>query len=112
MEQLLEKVRLLHIQNDFKNNGGEDKYFRMALLMEELGEICDALTKQKPNFKEEHADLLILLLGNCVAYDIDIIKLTSEKLDRLLKMKARTDGNGHSRLITELETSYEKSTIN
>mgnify|MGYP000838925121 FL=1 len=103
MEQLLEKVRLLHIQNDFKNNGGEDKYFRMALLMEELGEICDALTKQKPNFKEEHADLLILLLGNCVAYDIDIIKLTSEKLDRLLKMKARTDGNGHSRLITELE---------
>ena len=30
MEQLLEKVRLLHIQNDFKNNGGEDKYFRMA----------------------------------------------------------------------------------
>ena len=98
MEQLLEKVRLLHIQNDFKNNGGEDKYFRMALLMEELGEICDALTKQKPNFKEEHADLL-----NCVAYDIDIIKLTSEKLDRLLKMKARTDGNGHSRLITELE---------
>ena len=44
MEQLLEKVRLLHIQNDFKNNGGEDKYFRMALLMEELGEICDALT--------------------------------------------------------------------
>ena len=79
MEQLLEKVRLLHIQNDFKNNGGEDKYFRMALLMEELGEICDALTKQKPNFKEEHADLLILLLGNCVAYDIDIIKLTSEK---------------------------------
>lgn len=39
MEQLLEKVRLLHIQNDFKNNGGEDKYFRMALLMEELGEI-------------------------------------------------------------------------
>ena len=103
MEQLLEKVRLLHIQNDFKNNGGEDKYFRMALLMEELGEICDALTKQKPNFKEEHADLLILLLGNCVSYDIDIIKLTSEKLDRLLKMKARTDGNGHSRLITELE---------
>ena len=32
-----------------------------------------------------------------------VIKLTSEKLDRLLKMKARTDGNGHSRLITELE---------
>ena len=103
MEELLEKVRLLHIQNDFKSNGGEDKYFRMALLMEELGEICESLTKQKDNFKEEHADLLILLLGNCVAYDIDIIRFTSEKLDRLLKMKAKSDGKGHSRLITSLE---------
>ena len=103
MEELLEKVRLLHIQNDFKSNGGEDKYFRMALLMEELGEICESLTKKKDNFKEEHADLLILLLGNCVAYDIDIIRLTSEKLDRLLKMKAKSDGKGHSRLITSLE---------
>lgn len=41
----------------------------------------------------------------------DSVENFSEKLDRLLKMKARTDGNGHSRLITELETSYEKSTI-
>ena len=46
---------------------------------------------------------MIFFLRQRTAYDIDIIKLTSEKLDRLLKMKARTDGNGHSRLITELE---------
>lgn len=46
MDELLEKVRLLHDQNDFKNNGGEDKYYRMSLLMEELGEICEALTKE------------------------------------------------------------------
>lgn len=103
MDELLEKVRLLHIKNDFKHNGGEDKYFRMSLLMEELGEICEALTKQKSNFKEEHADLLILLLGNCVAYDIDIIKLTSDKLDKLLKMSTRTDGSGHTRIVTALE---------
>ncbi|GFI32453.1 hypothetical protein IMSAGC013_03852 [Lachnospiraceae bacterium] len=103
MEELLEKVRLLHEQNDFKNNGGEDKYYRMSLLMEELGEICEALTKQKGNFKEEHADLLILLLGNCVAYDIDIVNLTSEKLDKLLKMKPKIDNDGHTRLITSLE---------
>lgn len=103
MDELIKKVKLLHIQNDFKNNGGEDKYFRMVLLMEELGEICEAMTKQKDNFKEEHADLLILLLGNCVAYDIDIIKLTSEKLDRLLNMKTRTNEDGYARLITSLE---------
>lgn len=107
MDELIEKVRLLHIQNDFKNNGGEDKYYRMSLMMEELGEICEALTKQKDNFKEEHADLLILLLGNCVAYDIDIIKLASEKLDRLLKMKSITDRDGHTRLITSLDDQEE-----
>lgn len=103
MDELIEKVRLLHLQNDFKNNGGEDKYFRMSLMMEEIGEICEALTKNKDNFKEEHADLLILLLGNCVAYDIDIIKLASEKLDKLLGMKPITDSDGHTRLITSAE---------
>lgn len=103
MKDLIEKVRVLHEKNDFKNNGGEDKYYRMALIMEEVGEICEALTKQKDNFEDEHADLLILLLGNCVAYDIDIIRLTSEKLDRLLEMKPIKDMEGHSRLITSLE---------
>lgn len=77
----------MHKQNNFKATGGEDKLFRMALIMEEVGEISEAITKDQDNFKEEHADLLILLLGNCVAYDIDILKLNNEKLDRLLKMK-------------------------
>lgn len=44
MEQLLEKVRLLHIQNDFKNNGGKISIFVNGVAYEELGEICDALT--------------------------------------------------------------------
>lgn len=52
----------------------------------------------------DSSDVQSVFSGNIAEeYDIDIIKLTSEKLDRLLKMKARTDGNGHSRLITELE---------
>ena len=75
MEQLLERVRELHIKNDFKNNGGEDKRFRMLLLMEELGEICSSITKNKGDFEEEHADLLILLLGNCIAYDLSLIHI-------------------------------------
>lgn len=57
--------------------------------VEEVGEISEAITKDQDNFEEEHADLLILLLGNCVAYDIDILKLTNEKLDRLLKMQLK-----------------------
>ena len=103
MEQLLEKVRLLHIQNDFKNN----KISKSACSSLKLGFCFVRASQISPNSSISNAILKYLssppLLGNCVAYDIDIIKLTSEKLDRLLKMKARTDGNGHSRLITELE---------
>lgn len=101
MEVLLKKVRQLHKNNNFSENGGEDKYFRMALIMEEVGEICEAITKDKDNFKEEHADLLILLLGNCIAYDIDIFTLTNKKLDLLLKKSKVTNKDGHSRIITE-----------
>ena len=48
--------------------------YRMNLLMEEIGEICECLTKgkSKENLAEEHADLLILLFGNCIMADIDI----------------------------------------
>lgn len=100
MEELLEKVRLLHEKNDFANNGGEDKLYRMALIMEEVGEICEAITKGQDNFKEEHADLLILLLGNCIAYDIDITALANQKLDRILSMDKTVIGN-HARIITK-----------
>lgn len=100
MIELLNKVKQLHKQNNFKANGGEDKLFRMALIMEEVGEISEAITKDQDNFEEDHADLLILLLGNCVAYDIDILKLTNEKLDRLLKMKP-SKKNGYKRIITK-----------
>jgi len=100
MNQLIEKVRLFHAKNNFADNGGEDKLYRMALIMEEVGEICEAITKGQDNFKEEHADLLILLLGNCVAYDIDIEALANQKLDKILSMKTSTI-NGHTRIITK-----------
>ena len=99
MDELLEKVKELHIKNNFKENGGEDKRFRMLLLMEELGEICSAITKEKGSFEEEHADLLILLLGNCVAYDIDIIELTRKKLDKIMNAELKSI-DGYSRLVT------------
>lgn len=79
----------------------------MMLLMEELGEICESITKSKSNFQEEHADLLILLLGNCVSYDIDIIDITSRKLDKLLKMEPVRNADGYSRLVTSNEKKTE-----
>lgn len=100
MIELLKRVERLHRKHNFKNNGGEDKLFRMALIMEEVGEISASITKNQDNFEEEHADLLILLLGNCVAYNIDIVKLVNEKLDKLLRMNSSKYGI-YTRIITK-----------
>jgi len=99
MIELIEKVKLLHEKNNFKNNGGEDKLYRMALIMEEVGEICEVITKNRGDIGKEHADLLILLLGNCVAYGIDIVKLANQKLDEILDLESTVTDN-YARIIT------------
>ncbi|HWQ73047.1 MAG TPA: hypothetical protein VN370_12105 [Desulfitobacteriaceae bacterium] len=48
-------------------------------MMEELGKISQCLTKGKGDLTEEHAELLILLLGNCLMMDIDIISAFWDK---------------------------------
>ncbi|CAM4388483.1 hypothetical protein ACTNDP_14170 [Paenibacillus barengoltzii] len=102
MNDLLEAVRELHERHNFKNNGGEDALFRMNLIMEEVGEICSCLTKHKGNLAEEHADLLILLLGNCVAFNIDIETEFWKKMDKL-KSYSTIAANGHTRITSKGE---------
>lgn len=97
---VLEKVRKLHLKNNFKNNGGEDKNFRLNLMIEELGEIAATITKDRGNFEEENADLLILLLGNVISYDFDILKYSNDKLDKLLNKKLYINKLGNGRLVT------------
>ncbi|MEJ0053610.1 MAG: nucleoside triphosphate pyrophosphohydrolase family protein [bacterium] len=45
---------------------------RIGLLIEELGELHAVVSKGVGDISEEHADLLYLLLGNCVTLGIDI----------------------------------------
>lgn len=111
MNDLIERVRQLHKEKGFRENGGEDKLFRMSLIMEEVGEICSSITKGKGDFEEEHADLLILLLGNCVAYDIDVVPLTHRKLDKLAALRS-TSVDGHARLVTSTAAEGEAARDN
>jgi NTP pyrophosphatase (non-canonical NTP hydrolase) len=74
MKDMIAAIRCFHQKHGFAYTGGEDMFYRMNLIMEEIGEICECLTKGAGDIAEEHADLLILLLGNCVALDIDIEK--------------------------------------
>lgn len=97
---LLSRIERLHKSMGFAENGGEDPSFRMTLLMEEVGEICRCLTKHDGDLAEEHADALIVLLGNVVAWDIDVVTVTHRKLDRLEQLEPRVV-DGHMRLVTK-----------
>ena len=94
MKEMLEAVRKFHEKHDFKNTGGENMLYRMNIIMEEIGEICECLTKGKnrDQLVEEHADLLILLLGNCIALDVKADELEEafwKKYDVIMKRKAK-----------------------
>ena len=65
--------------------------FRIALTVEELGELSAAITKGKPDEEaaEELADLLILLLGHSLAMDVDLEEEFHKKMDKVMTRKAR-----------------------
>lgn len=72
--EMLDCVRAFHNKHRFKETGGEDLPYRVALMVEELGEIsaCATKGKGKQALAEECADLLILLLGTAVSADFDL----------------------------------------
>jgi NTP pyrophosphatase (non-canonical NTP hydrolase) len=82
---MLTAVQLFHDKHDFKNTGGEEMAYRVALMTEELGEISACITKGKEisSLAEECADLLILLLGTAIAGDFDLNKAFWEKMQQL-----------------------------
>jgi len=99
VKEMVEAIRRLHAKHGFAEKGGEDMLFRMNLIMEEVGEICECLTKGYGDIAEEHADLLILLLGNCVALDIDIEKEFWRKLNKVMAADP-ISVHGHARVLT------------
>lgn len=88
---MVEAVRVFHEKHDFKNTGGEELAYRIALMTEELGEISACVTKGKSQqqLAEECADLLILLVGTAVAADFDLKQAFWEKMQRIDARPAR-----------------------
>ena len=43
-QAMLDAVQAFHDKHDFKNTGGEDMTYRVALMAEELGEISSCVT--------------------------------------------------------------------
>jgi NTP pyrophosphatase (non-canonical NTP hydrolase) len=84
-------VQAFHDKHDFRNTGGEELAYRVALMAEELGEISSCVTKGKSKamLSEEVADLLILVIGTAIAADFDLRDAFWNKMDKLMKRESR-----------------------
>ena len=92
---MLEEVQAFHDKHDFKNTGGEEMTYRIALMAEELGEISSCVTKgkRKDKLAEECADLFILLMGTAISGEFDLKKAFWEKMDVLMKRESKMINN-------------------
>ena len=90
-QAMLDAVQAFHDKHDFRNTGGEEMTYRIALMAEELGEISSCVTKGKDKDKlaEEVADLFILLIGTAIAADFDLEAAFWAKMERLMKRDSR-----------------------
>ena len=90
-KDMLTKVQAFHDKHDFKNTGGEDLTYRVALMAEELGEISSCITKRKSkeDLAEETADLLILILGTAISADFDLNQAFWDKMEKIMPRDAK-----------------------
>ena len=88
---MMDAVQAFHNKHDFKNTGGEELNYRVALMAEELGEISSCVTKGKSKhlLSEEVADLLILVMGTAIAADFDLSQAFWHKMDKLMARESR-----------------------
>jgi NTP pyrophosphatase (non-canonical NTP hydrolase) len=91
-EEMMKKVASFHHKHDFESKNGHDMGYRIALTVEELGELSAAVTKGKPleECAEEMADILILLMGHSLAMNIDLKSSFEKKFARIMKREALT----------------------
>lgn len=89
--EMLAAVQAFHDKHDFKNTGGEDLTYRLALMAEELGEMSACVTKGKPTaaLAEETADLFILLLGTAISADFDLRQAFWDKMHKIMQRDSK-----------------------
>ena len=90
-QMMLAAVQAFHDKHRFRDSGGEDMTYRVALMAEELGEIAECVTKGKAReqLAEECADLFILLLGTAIAADFDLKQAFWDKMDKIQSRQGR-----------------------
>lgn len=87
-------VQAFHDKHDFRNTGGEELIYRIALMAEELGEVSACVTKGRGRAElgEELADLLILVMGTDIAAGLDLKRAFWAKMEKLMQRESRMVG--------------------
>lgn len=90
-KEMLAAVQAFHDKHRFRETGGEEMSYRVALMAEKLGEISSCVTKGKSKtaLAEEVADLLILIMGTAIAQEFDLNQAFWDKMEKLMQRKAR-----------------------
>lgn len=88
---MMDTVQAFHDKHNFRENGGEELNYRIALMAEELGEISSCVTKGKSKdlLAEEVADLLILVMGTGIAAEFDLNQAFWQKMEKLMQRDSR-----------------------
>jgi NTP pyrophosphatase (non-canonical NTP hydrolase) len=88
---MMAAVKAFHDKHRFRETGGEELTYRVALMTEELGEISSCVTKGKSTetLAEEVADMLILIMGTGVAADLDLNAAFWNKMEKLMQRESR-----------------------
>ena len=91
---MLTAVQRFHDKHGFRESGGEDLPYRVALMAEELGEISACITKGKTKeaLAEECADLLILLIGTAISANLDLSEAFWQKMEKIEQRPSRMIG--------------------
>jgi len=91
---MMAAVQAFHDKHDFRNTGGEELAYRVALMAEELGEISACVTKGRSReaLAEEVADLLILVMGTDIAAGLELKTAFWSKIEKLMQRDARMIG--------------------
>ena len=90
-QDMLATVQAFHDKHRFRETGGEELAYRVALMTEELGEISACVTKgkSKESLAEECADLFILVLGTAIAADFDLKQAFWDKMKKVESRESR-----------------------
>lgn len=91
---MMAAVKAFHEKHRFRETGGEELTYRVALMAEELGEISSCISKGKSTeaLAEEVADLLILVMGTGIAADFDLNAAFWAKMEKLMGRESRMVG--------------------